>query len=150
MEYYKEFEVRWADVDANKHMRHTAYNDYAAQVRVAFMMENGLDNEAIEEYAIGPVLFREETLFFRELVMCEKIKVDVRIRGLSKDGERWKMQHDIYKENGIPAATVNVEGAWIDSKKRKLKAPPAHLLEKFNELPKTDDFEWIIKGSKKG
>ncbi len=146
MEYWKEFEVIWADVDANKHMRHTAYNDYAAQVRVAFMMDNGLDNEALERYEIGPVLFREETLFFRELVLCEKIRANVIVRGMSSDGERWKMQHNIYKENGVLAATINVEGAWIDSKKRKLKPPPKELFDKFDELPKTDDYQVIEKG----
>lgn len=37
-EFYKEFQVIWADMDPNRHMRHTAYNDYAAQLRVSFFL----------------------------------------------------------------------------------------------------------------
>lgn len=33
----KEFEVKWADLDPNRHMRHSAYNDYAAHMRVKFL-----------------------------------------------------------------------------------------------------------------
>ena len=32
MSYTLEFNTKWADFDANRHMRHTAYNDYAAEV----------------------------------------------------------------------------------------------------------------------
>ena len=148
MEFIKEFEVRWADVDANRHMRHTAYNDYATQLRVALVMGIGVGNEAIENYEIGSVLFHEDTYFYREVVLCEKIKIDLRIRAMSHDGERWQILHLIFKENGELAAKILVEGAWIDSKRRKLAPPPIALLDKFNELPKTEDFEFLTMNSK--
>ncbi|MBN1649717.1 MAG: thioesterase family protein [Bacteroidales bacterium] len=144
--YSKNFEVIWADMDPNRHMRHTAYNDYAAQVRVSFMVDNGLSLEEMEKLQLGPVLFKEETVFLSEIRMGEKIKVDIQIAGLSNDGDRWKMVHHIYKSNGKLSAIITVEGAWIDMTQRKLKAPPAKLSANFNELPKTKDYQEIIKG----
>ncbi len=143
--YSKTFEVIWADMDPNRHMRHTAYNDYAAQVRVAFMADNGLSLEEMEKLQLAPVLFKEETRFLSEVRMGEKIKVDLQISGLSSDGERWQMVHHIYKANGKLSAIISVDGAWIDMAKRKLKAPPEKFAANFNELPKTADFKEIVK-----
>ena len=148
MNFSKHFEVIWANMDPNRHMRHTAYNDYAAQVRVAFMSENGLSLEEMESLHLGPILFREETQFLSEIRMGEKIEVDVQIAGLSADGERWKMVHQIFKSDGKLSAIIKVEGAWIDMEKRKLKPPPEVLVKKFNALTKTQDYQEIVKKSK--
>ncbi len=146
--YSKTFEVIWANMDPNRHMRHTAYNDYAAQVRVAFMSDNGLGIEEMESLNLAPVLFKEETVFLSEVRLGERIKVDLQIAGLSADGERWKMVHHIYKSDGKLSASITVEGAWIDMIKRKLKPPPQVFAQNFNELPKTDDFQEILKREK--
>ncbi|MCD6091012.1 MAG: thioesterase family protein [Bacteroidales bacterium] len=143
--YSKTFEVIWADMDPNRHMRHTAYNDYAAQVRVTFMADNGLNLEEMERLQLAPVLFKEETHFLSEVRMGEHIKVDLQIAGLSSDGERWKMVHHIYKSDGKLSAIISVDGAWIDMTKRKLKPPPAQFSANFNELPKTEDYQEIAK-----
>jgi len=127
-------------------MRHTAYNDYAAQVRVSFMAGNGLSLEEMESLHLGPVLFKEETRFLSEVRMGEHITVDLQIAGLSSDGERWKMVHHIYKSDGKLSAIITVDGAWIDMTKRKLKPPPASFAANFNELPRTDDYQEIVKG----
>ena len=146
--FNKDFEVIWADMDPNRHMRHTAYNNYAAQVRVAFMAENGLSLEEMEKLQLAPVLFKEETYFLSEIRMGEHIKVDIQIAGLSADGERWKMLHHIHRSDGKLSAIIKVEGAWIDMEKRKLKAPPESLVLNFNELPKTADYQEIVKNEK--
>ena len=143
--YSKHFEVIWADMDPNRHMRHTAYNDYAAQVRVSYMADKGLDLEEMEKLQLAPILFKEETQFLSEIRMGEKIKVDLQISGLSSDGERWQMVHHIYKSDGKLSAIISVDGAWIDMEKRKLKPPPEKFAANFNELPKTDDFQEIAK-----
>lgn len=146
MNFSKQFDVIWADLDPNRHMRHTAYNDYAAQVRVAFMTENGLSLEEMERQNLGPILFKEETQFLSEIRIGERIKVDLQISGLSHDGERWKMVHQIFKSDGKLSAIIKVEGAWLDMEKRKLKAPPVDMVKQFNKLPKTEDYKEIVKG----
>ena len=52
MSYTLEFNTKWADFDANRHMRHTAYNDYAAEVRIRYFAYAGfpVDRIAAEIY----------------------------------------------------------------------------------------------------
>jgi acyl-CoA thioester hydrolase len=59
MTYKVTFKTRWADFDPNNHMRHTAYNDYAAETRVRFFNDNDLSLSALNKQDIGPVLFSE-------------------------------------------------------------------------------------------
>jgi acyl-CoA thioester hydrolase len=37
MIFYHKFEVRWSDLDANKHLANSSYVQYCAQARMAFM-----------------------------------------------------------------------------------------------------------------
>jgi acyl-CoA thioester hydrolase len=141
MIFSKEYIVRWADMDANVHMRHSAYNDYAAQTRLMFMAEHGIDMMWFKENNIFPVLFREETIFLKEIHGSEKIKVDTLLLKISEDGSRWSILNRFYKEDGTLAAKLTVDGAWMDIVIRKLKAPPAVLVELFKNLEKADDIE---------
>ncbi|MFO0488582.1 MAG: hypothetical protein ACK5ZY_09960, partial [Cyclobacteriaceae bacterium] len=37
-------QVRWSDIDQNRHLRHSAYYDYGATVRIACFSQHGLTN----------------------------------------------------------------------------------------------------------
>lgn len=139
------FDVRWADIDANKHMRHSAYYDYAAHLRVQMLKNIGMDVVTLSKFEIGPVLFREEAIFMREISMQDTIKVNVKLKSTREDGSRWTFYHEFHKDEGIAAATVTVDGAWLDLKKRKLTALPDHFLKLMLDIPRTDDFEFDIK-----
>jgi acyl-CoA thioester hydrolase len=134
--YSKNFTIRWADLDANIHMRHSAYNDYAAQTRLLFMAENGFGMGWFKEHNVYPVLFREETIFRKEILGNENIRIDAVLDKMSEDGSRWTIINNFYKEDGTPAAKLTVDGAWMDLVARKLTVPPSTLLELFNKLRK--------------
>ncbi len=142
--YSKDFTVRWADVDANQHMRHSAYNDYAAQTRLLFMAENGYGMEWFKEHNVFPVLLREETVFMKEINSCEPFRIDVRLLKMSPDGSRWSMVNQFFKSNELLATRLTVDGAWMDIVTRKLLPPPLALIRLFSKLEKCEDFE-IIK-----
>src|SRR4030095_2463211 len=127
--YTQNFRIRWADLDANIHMRHSAYNDYAAQTRLLFMTEHGFGMDWFRKHNVFPVLFREETIFHKEIQGSENITIDVILVKMNEDGSRWTITNRFYKENGILAATLTVDGAWMDIVSRKLKIPPPELLE---------------------
>lgn len=141
--YSKTYEVKWADIDPNRHMRHSVYNDYAAQVRASIFTEHGLSMNRIAQMGLGPILFREETRFFKEVHMFEMIKVDFKIQTMRKDGSRWTITQNFIKEDGKQAAMITVEGAWLNLANRKLGQPPQELQEVFAKFPKTEDFEWM-------
>jgi len=149
MIFEKNFDPIWADFDPNNHMRHTAYNNYAAEVRVALLTAKGYNMERLLELDLGPVLLTEETKFLREIRQGEKLRVDVELLGLSEDGRYWNMRHHLYKNDDKLSAVIKVEGAWIDLKTRKIKEPPREITEHFLALPKSEDYQIIVKEKKK-
>jgi acyl-CoA thioester hydrolase len=143
MSFEREFQVIWADIDPNLHMRHSAYYDYAAQMRILFFDEKGFSVEKMAELKTGPILFREEAVFLKEIRMNEKIKVDLHLAAMRKDGSRWTIIHTLYKQNGEKAAKITVDGAWIDLIKRKLTAPSEEIFKMVEDMPKTDTFQFL-------
>ncbi len=136
-------EVRWADCDANHHVRHSAYADFCTHARIEWLKAHGFGFEQFQAQAFGPVIFKEWTEYFKEVRMSERLTIEVRIAGLSDDGSRFRIHHDVYKEDGRLAAKHEVSGAWLDLKARKLTLPPTALAEIFSGLARTDDFEII-------
>ncbi|MFD2512358.1 acyl-CoA thioesterase [Pontibacter locisalis] len=144
MDYTYEGKVMWSHLDANMHMRHSAYADFAAQARIEVLDKLGLDLKVFHKLHIGPILFREETTYLREVGVNEKLTVTTTLLKSRPDGSRWSIQHEIIKENGVKAAVINVDGAWMDTQKRKLTALPEELAEQFNHIPKSADFEELV------
>lgn len=136
------FHVRWSDLDPNLHMRHTSYLDLCAATRFSYLEHLGFNMQKFAELKVGPVIFSEHIKYLSEVRAGEKVRVNVRIAGLSEDGLKWKMHQEIFKESdGKLAATLEIAGAWFDVVKRKLQVPPDILKSKMNQLPKTEDFE---------
>ena len=123
-------------MDPNGHMRHSAYADYAADQRVVALAAWGYGVARFAELRLGPILFREETRFLKEIHIGEEIRVDGRLAACSPDGSRWSIVHTIYKADGRVAATVTVDGAWLDLDRRRLTVPPTELAAAFATLPR--------------
>lgn len=134
------FNVRWADLDPNGHMRHTAFMDYAAQARVGALSLAGFTLKRFQEARIGPVLFREETRYLREIRANERITVRTEVSGASANGKHWRMRHAIFNHAGELACIVNVQGAWLDLDARKIVPAPAELLDAMRHFPRSDDY----------
>lgn len=139
------FVVRWADIDANRHMRHSAYYDYAAHLRVQLLKSIGMDLDTLSGLGIGPVLFREEAVFMREISMDEAIRVNLKLKRIRKDSSRWTFFHEFLKGDNTIATTVTVDGAWLDLNKRRLTVLPDNFIHLLHEIPRTEDFEFISK-----
>ncbi len=140
--------VRWADLDPNGHVRHSIYYDYGAQARVAFLEAKGLGLRWMSENLIGPVLFREQAHFIRELHMSDEIVIDFQLGGISDDGRKWRIVHSIRRGDEL-CAVLDMDGAWLDLRARKINVPPNELAHVFDNLPRTEDFA-VIPSSKSG
>jgi len=143
--YQKTYEVIWADMDPNRHMRHSVYNDYAAQTRVTMFAEYGISMDRIADLGLGPILFREETKFLKEIGMSEQITVTSQLGAMRANGSRWTFVHKIFKKNDQKAAEITVDGAWLDLQTRKLGTPPDEMLAVIKQLPRTQNFRWLKK-----
>jgi acyl-CoA thioester hydrolase len=134
-------QIRWADIDANRHLRHSAYYDYGATLRMIFFSENGLSTQKLEELQTGPILFREEAIFKREIRLEDQITVDVALVRATANYSRWSFRHVFKKADGGIAATINIDAAWIDLVKRKLTAPDEFIQSIFERCPRAGDFQ---------
>lgn len=143
--YLKQFEIRWSDVDANRHLRNSAYIDYMSHTRMSFMMENGLDQQHLAEYNLGPVAFYEHMYYFREVFPGKPVRVSIQLKGISEDGMYFQFLHNFYDEKGNNFARCEMMGGWIDLKERKLTGLPHKLIGNFDALDKTDDFKILTK-----
>ncbi len=141
--YSMSFRVRWADLDPNRHLRHTAYNDYATHVRFSYLAEQGFGPDQFRETGLGPVILREETRFLAEVGAQEKITVDFLVTAASPSCDSFSLFHHVRKESGKLAATVLVDGGWLDLNQRKLIAPPPDLAAPILSLPKSEDFRQL-------
>lgn len=133
--------VLWSQLDVNMHLRHSAYADFAAQARIALLLAKGLSFEEMARLEIGPVLFREETVYQREVRAGDEVRVTCSLRRVRKGGSRWSFSQKIYRSDDVLAATVITEGAWIDTEKRKLMKLPEAFSGMFDDLERTEDFE---------
>ncbi len=140
MAVYYEGQVLWSQIDANQHMRHSAYADFAAQARLNMLEKLGLKPVLLLEQKIGPVLFKEELFYLREVVLSDNIKVTCELYKSRDNGSRWSIRHEIYRGDGIKAAIINVDGAWINLEKRKLCKLPDDISELFMQADKSADY----------
>jgi acyl-CoA thioester hydrolase len=140
MNIFFEGPVLWSQIDANMHLRHSAYADFAAQARLSMLDKIGLDAAHFVQLQLGPILFREELFYHREIGANDKVQVTCEMTKCRTDASRWSIKHEIFRGDGTKSATVLVDGAWIDTRKRKLTGLPADLLEKFKAIPRSEDF----------
>lgn len=143
LNYFYEGQVIWSQVDANQHMRHSAYADFAAQARVELLDLMGLSAKYLHAHKIGPVLLKEELTYLKEVNLSERIKVSCEMVSCKQDASRWRIKHEIFKQDGVKAAEIFVEGAWIDMVKRKLTSLEGEMREIFMSVPKGKDFMFI-------
>ncbi len=141
-------QVRWSDIDQNRHLRHSAYYDYGATARIACFSQHGLTNLKFEELHIGPILFREEAIFKKEIKFEDRVSIDMVVTKATPDFARWSIRHQLFKEDGTLAAVLNLDGAWIDIIKQKLATPDEYVRNIFDDFPKAEDFRIILREKK--
>lgn len=144
-QFSRSIQIRWSDMDANRHLRHSAYYDYGAAMRIMVLGDSGLTLKKLEEFEIGPVLFREEAIFKREIRLDDKITLDVAMVKSTANFSRWSMRHNFIKEDGSIAAILNLDGAWLDLIRRKLIVPNELVQHIFSSFPKAPDYELIVR-----
>ncbi len=136
-------QIRWADIDANRHLRHSVYYDYGASMRMNALSALGLTMHKLEELMMGPVLFREEAIFKREIIFGDVITINVELVKAREDFARWSLRHHFIKADNTLSAIINIDGAWIDLAKRKLALPSPFIIDIFKRIPHSQDFQLI-------
>jgi acyl-CoA thioester hydrolase len=141
--YTTTYEVRWTDIDANRHVRYSAYIDAAAEQRYRFFSEHDLAPEVFDKLDMGPVYTTLTATFFREARLGEALTIHYLLTGMSPSGTRWKVQHDFLKANGKKAVSVSLEGTILNLTTRQPVAPTPEIMSVFQLVPRSRDFELL-------
>ena len=140
MAYSKKIEIRWSDLDPNFHLRHSVYYDMGAYARISFLHETGITPQVMTQHHIGPIIFREECLFKKEIKFGDEITINLQLDKLSTNSSKWTMKHEIWKNGDTLAALLTIDGAWMDTQLRKITTPPEIFIKGFELIPKTKSF----------
>lgn len=144
-EFTIDCEVRWADLDANSHARHTAYMDWATTCRLAAFAAVGLTMERLGELGVGPIIFREEADYLREVSLGDRITVTFELAGGSPDWKHWQIRHRLYRRDGVQCATIVVRGAWMSLAERRVIVPRPEFIAAVQRLPRAADFALLSR-----
>lgn len=143
--YTKQFEIRWSDVDANRHLRNSAYIDYMSHIRMSYFQGKGLNQSKLEELNLGIVALYEHMFYFKEAFIGKPLKVSLQLRGVSEEGTFFSFEHNFYDSNGKNTARCEMLGAFIDLKTRKLIPAPQFVWDLLEHIEKTSNFKTITK-----
>jgi len=143
--YLKQFDIRWSDLDANRHLANSAYINFMSHTRMAFLIENGLGQRQMAQYDIGPVVFREQIFFFKETFQGQPIQVSFELGGTSEDGTFFEFIHNFYDHKGRHLAQGEMQGGWMNLKTRKLTPLPKSLLPILSNAPKTKNYKTLTR-----
>ncbi|MBM7059649.1 thioesterase family protein [Pseudomonas sp. UL073] len=138
-----DFQVAWADLDSNAHVKNSRYLDYVSQARFLFLAEFGFTPQAFAEARLGPVVLEDRVQYRREMRLLQKFKVQMSIGGLSEDGAKFIMVNEVLNEKGELCAKVTTQAAWFSLASRKITPPPAELKQVMEGAPRTEDFHWL-------
>ena len=129
-------DVRWGDIDANRHLANSSYMAYCAQARMAFMNQEKMGLAQLNRWGVGPVILHERFSFFKEIYADQVVYVSVELAGFSEDASIYRFVHNFYLPDGTHCATGEATGVWIDMMLRKATTPPDDVvmaLEKYKD-----------------
>ena len=143
--YLKAFEVRWSDLDANRHLANSAYINFMSHTRMAFFYQHGITQETLVGHHLGPVVFYEHMHYYKEVLPGQTVRVSLEVMGMSADGMFFQFHHNFYDASGRNLAYCEIMGGWIDLNKRALTPLPKELLDILEGLEKAEGFRVLTR-----
>ncbi len=135
-------QIRWSDLDPNFHLRHSVYYDWGALCRIDYLNSKGLTQAVMQQLHFGPIIFREEAVFRKEIKYGDSITVNLKLMKSRRDYSRWTIVHEIKKNEDTLCAVLTIDGAWLQVVERKLFMPPSEVTNVFQQMPVDENFQW--------
>lgn len=125
--------IRWADVDAYGHLRHSAYADWATFARSEWFERVGLGPALFTREGVAPITLEETSTFLKEVRLSEALRLSMQLLAASADGSRFV--HEVTFQRGAAlVARYRMIGAWFDLKARRIVPPPASIADGCAQL----------------
>lgn len=138
--YLKKFEIRWSDLDANRHVANSSYLNFLSETRMSFLNEQGFTQQSFEKHNIGPVIFSEELFYLSEIKLSQTITVSLELLANSQNYKYIKFAHAIFNAQNKLSVYSETFFGWINLLERKLIAPPIEIITAVSALPKAEKY----------
>jgi acyl-CoA thioester hydrolase len=139
--YTKDFEIRWSDLDANRHVANSSFVDFMTETRLSYLRENGFTQKKFEEFNIGPVIFSEEIYYIKEIRSNETIKISLELLANTSDFKYSKFAHCIFNSDRKLCLYSETFFGWFNLTERKLVVPPLEIRTIFLTISKADNYQ---------
>ena len=136
---------RWADIDINQHMRHSAFADWAPYARTEWLNANGLTMPKLVELKMTPIMFEDRTSYLKEILLGERVHIELQLAAGDRDGSRWSLRHT-FRRGTTVCAVYEAKGAWFSIATRQIIPAPPGLLEAYGNLARTHDYAELGSG----
>jgi acyl-CoA thioester hydrolase len=83
------------------------------------------------QWQLGPVIFREELRYYREVNMLETVELHTAVQTLSEDGRKFTLSTEFRSPENELLARVEVDGAWLNLTTRRVTALPPEALSRL-------------------
>jgi acyl-CoA thioester hydrolase len=133
-------DVGWFDLDANRHLKNTAYMEKAVDCRLRFFAANSFAFDELARLKVAFVVVRDEITYARELFLGDRMRVQILCGGVNASGSRFLVVNRIFAEDGACVYEIRSMLVWLDTEKRKSCTPPPALAALIGGLARTDDY----------
>lgn len=139
--FVKNFDIRWSDLDANRHLANSAYANLLSETRMSFLRAHGFTQNEFAAQDFGPVIFSEEFYYVKEILPSETVHVTLELLANTPDYRFIKFAQCLFNEDKkLSLYAENLIG-WMSLKSRKLIIPPPALIEMTINLAKADNYQ---------
>lgn len=149
MPFLKKFEIRWNDLDPNRHVANSTFSAFMNDTRMSFLTENGFGQQSLAKHNLGPVIFSEEFYYQKEIHPAEIIHVDIELLAATDDFKFVKFCHSLFNSKNELAVYSEIFFGWFNLATRRLAAPPDDLKTILASLPKSEKFSRLEKDNLK-
>lgn len=138
--FIQSFDIRWGDLDPNRHLANTAIMSLMIETRMAYLRSLGYGQQWFADHNIGPAILSETNWYLKEILPDEKVSVDLACMGHTSDLRFWRWRQNLYNQAGTPCAGHEVNFVWFDLLARKIIPAPDELKGSLAEMPRHPQF----------
>lgn len=118
--------VRGYELDTQGHLNQAVYLQYSEHARWELLRAAGIQQNALVESGIGPVVLEVNVKYLRELRGGDEVEVTCETGWA--EGKVFQFKQQIIKKDGTLCAEIVLVGGVMDLKARKLVPDPAAAL----------------------
>jgi acyl-CoA thioester hydrolase len=97
------------------------------------------------ELKMAPIMFEDRTRYLKEILLGERIHIELQLAGTDREGSRWFLRH-IFRRGATDCAVYEAKGAWFSMATRRIVPAPPGLLEAYGNIARTDDYAELNSG----